>query len=345
MSKDDEKIAISADLSLPQTEPQGFTAEQMVRCEECLRANPPTRVECLYCGKALPLNETSAAFARPLLRPLEKWEKGYNCVLIKSPVEELSDQSMAEAARLLRLAVADLTRIIQSARPMPVARAATQEEAALIERNLRALGLETIIVSDEALALEASPPRRLRTIEVLEDNLVLLPTSGEGKTIAWSDINLILSGRLFIRQVETKERKRRGAEKQILDARETMNDEAVLDIFAESHDGGWRILANNFDFSCLGERKALLASENFTILTRLIRERAPQAEPDDSYHGLRRTLELVWPSEQQSSSLGWRRDRAGKYSTGEAAITSNETQFTRYSRLCHFLKSELRSEI
>lgn len=341
MSKDNENIVVSADLSLPQSEPQGFAPAQMVRCEECLRANPPTRVDCLYCAKALPLSEAGATRVRPSLRALEKWEQGYNCILVRSPDEGSSEQSIAEAASLLRLGVADLNRIIQWRRPLPLARAATQEEAELIQQGVGRLGLETMIVSDEALALEAAPPRRLRTVKLLESNLVVLAPSGEGKTIAWSEIRLVLTGRLFARQVETKERKRRGAEKQILDARETSNDEAVLDFYTQSRDGGWRILANNFDFSCLEERKTLLASDNFAILTTLIHERTPHAEHDNSYHGLRRSLELVWPSEQQTSSLGWRRDRAGKYSTGEVAITSNESQFTRFSRLCHFLKVTL----
>ena len=338
MPKDNENIAVSADLSLPQTEFQGFTADQMVRCEECLRANPPTRVACLYCGKALPASEGNEAQAKPSLRQLEKWEQGYNCILIKAPTESLNDQTTTQAASLLRLGVADLTRIMQAPKPLPLARAASPEEAGLILESLSRLGLETMIVSDQTLALETSPPRRLRTIELQENDLVVHPTLGEGNSIPWGEIKLVTGGRLFAKQVETKERKRRGAEKQILEARETTTDEAVLDIYTQGQDGGWRIMANNFDFSCLGERKTLLASENFTTLVMLIREHTPDAEHDLAYHKLRRSLELVWPSEQQTSSLGWRRDRAGKYSTGEMTITSNKSQFTRYSRLCHFLK-------
>ena len=116
------------------------------------------------------------------------------------------------------------------------------------------------------------------------------------------------------------------------------SDEAVLDIYTQVQDGGWRILANNFDFSCLGDAKTLLAGQNFALLRKSICERATLAEYNDSYSAIRRNLELVWPSEQQTSSTGWRRERAGKYSTGEVAMTSNESQFTRYSRLCHLLK-------
>ena len=343
MPKDNENISLFADLPVPPAEPQGFAPEQMVRCDECLRANPPTRVECLYCGKALPLSEANPSQPKPLLRPLERWEQGYSNILSKFPAEGLSDQSIEQAAAFLRLAVADLNRITLARKPLPLARTGTPEEALLIERGLGALGLETIIVSDQALALEASPPRRLRTIELLEEDLVAYPNSGagsvEGHRIPWSEITLVVTGRLFAKQVETQERKRRGSEKQIIDARETSSDEAIADFYTQKQDGGSRIMANNFDFSCLGDRKTLLARENFATLINLIREHASGAEHDDSYNTLRRSLELAWPSEQQTSALGWRRDRAGKYSTAEVAMTSNESQFTRYSRLCHFLKA------
>lgn len=338
MSKEDDDIVVSGDLALPLTEKQGFAPEEMVRCGECLRANPPTRTQCLYCGKALPVTDAGPARPKPQLRPLETWEKGYNCILIKAPDEKPNDQAVAEAANLLHLGVAELNRIIQSQGPLPLARAATQGEAGLIQQNVGRLGLDTVIVSDEELAIESSPPRRLRTLELLDDDLVLFPTIGAGKKIAWSEISLVLTGRLVAKQVETKERKRRGTERQILDARETANDEAVLDIYTHSRDGGWRILANSFDFSCLKDRKTLLARENFSVLTTLIRERIPNAEFNSSFQELRRSLELVWPSEQQTTSLGWRRERAGTYSTGGMEITSNESQFARFSRLCHFLK-------
>jgi hypothetical protein len=343
LPKDDENISLFADLPLPPAEPQGFAHDKMVRCDECLRANPPTRVECLYCGKALPVNEANPAQPRPSLRPLEKWEQGHNNILIKYPAEGLGSQAIEQAAGLLRLTVAGLNRILLAGKPLPLARTAIPEEALLIQGSLGALGFETIIVSDQTLALEVSPPRRLRTIELLEEDLVVYPisgaTSGDAYRIPWSEVTQVVRGRLFAKQVETKERKRRGSEKQIIDARETSSDEAIVDLYTQKQDGGWRIMANNFDFSCLGDRKTLLAGENFTTLINLFRDYASGAEHDDSYNILRRSLELVWPSEQQTSSLGWRRDQSGKYSTAEIAITSNESQFTRYSRLCHFLKT------
>ena len=178
-----------------------------------------------------------------------------------------------------------------------------------------------------------------RALELGETEVVAYRfASAEAERVSWSEITLVEAARLFVRQVEIRERKSRRAENEILDASETTTDEAVMDLYTERPDGGWRIAANSFDFSCLQRRKTLLAAENFSTLISIIRERAPQAEFDDSYNTLRQALEPVWPSYQKTETRGWRRDRPGKYSTGEVTTNNNESQFTRYSRLQHYLK-------
>ena len=59
-----------------------FAPEQMVACEECLRANPPTRMACLYCGRKLPQTPQGTALQRPALKKLEEWEHGFNVVTL-----------------------------------------------------------------------------------------------------------------------------------------------------------------------------------------------------------------------------------------------------------------------
>jgi hypothetical protein len=291
----------------------------------------------LYCGARLPESTIAAAKQKPALRPLEKWEQGYNSILLKTPAE-IAEQSMEEAADLLRLHLPDLQRLIKSDLPLPLARTAVSEEADLIKHTLTGLGFETTTVSDSELGIDATPSGRLRTIAVLPDEVTVHPTSGDAKAIAWRDITLIVIGRLLSTQVELKERKGRGSQTHIVDSMQTTADEDVLDFYTREKNGGWRILANNFDFSCLGEAKKLMARQNFAQLRDLICERASSAERNELYNSVRRNLDLVWPSEQQTSSLGWRRERAGRYSKSDVATTTNEAQFTRYSRLRHFLK-------
>ena len=46
--------------------------------------------------------------------------------------------------------------------------------------------------------------------------------------------------------------------------------------------------------------------------------------------------QLAWGMQAETQSSGWRRERPGKLSVGMATIKSNESQFTRYSRLRYY---------
>lgn len=337
----DEDFFLDADeaAALSRSEPRGFAPDQMIRCEECLRANPPTRTTCLYCASALPITDQSAALLKPTLRPLEKWEQGFNIVILPPAHDHFNPESQEEAAALLRLTIEDVRRMTEAAEPVPVARAATEQEASLIERRLQELGMRVLTVSDDALALEARPPKRIRTLELGEKELVAWPTGGgETLRVHWDDLTLLLTGRIIVRQVEVEERRGRREENEIVETRELSTDDALLDIYPTEGDGGWRILAGNFDFSCLGEKKSLLVAQNFSRLLDELRSRASHAEYDDSYARVRHALNAVWPLEQQTESRGWRRG-GRRYSTEMVTSHDNEKQFTRYSRLRRYLKS------
>jgi hypothetical protein len=337
----DEDFFLSEDeAALLQREQRGFAPDQMVRCEECLRANPPTRATCLYCASALPVTEHSAALRKPTLRPLERWEQGFNSIYIPHGTARPDKDCLKETASLLRLSDEDVRRIIESSEPLPVARTAALEEAQLIERSLKALGLELLTVSDDELALETQPPKRMRTLELTTDALVAHPAgSNEILRAPWDEITLLIMGRTIMRQVEVEERRGRRAENEITETRELSADEAVLDIYSSASEGSWRIVAGSFDFSCLNEKKSLLVAQNFARLLEELRVRASRAAYDDSYARVRHALAAVWPLEQQTESRGWRRGGPGRYSTEVVTITDNEIQFTRYSRLRHYLKS------
>jgi hypothetical protein len=338
---DDEKMAWLGGMEELRPEPRGFSPEQMVRCEECLRANPPTRAVCLYCAVPLPLTEASAHLRQPLQRKLEDWQPGVNLILLPDGSSGIREESTKEMAELLRLQTDELLRILEAGAPLPVARTATLDDAALIESRLRALGASVLVVSDQELALEDAAPQRLRALELNEDALVALPVgSSEGLSIAWTEIILLVAGRLFERRVEVEERRGRGAENEIVEARELSADEAVLDIYARGLDGNVRIVSNNFDFSCLGAEKKLIAAENFLRLSDLLRERAQLAIYDDFYARLRHALGPVWPLEEHTGSGGLRRSRPGRVNTETVTRTGNEKQFTRYSRLKGYLRTK-----
>jgi hypothetical protein len=334
-NRDNENIPLPLLIDEPgEPAPAPFAPDQMVRCDQCLRANPPTRVNCIYCGAALPLTETAANLQKPALRPLEKWEQGYNNILLPSAAN-LTEQDRAAAADLLKLSAADLDRILSLKIPLPLARAATLDEATLVQRRLSNLGINSDIMPDGETAPD-SAAIRVRALEIEGDGFDAYQTpETPAIRILWSDLLLLVVGRLIVKRVELKEQKRGRAENRILASSEFSTDAAVVDLYTKQQPTAYRIKADNFDFSCLGKSKGLLAAENISALLKLIRDHSPQAAYDESFNSVRRALEAVWPSEQQNESSGWRRERPGKYSVGSVTELSNERQFLRYSRLLH----------
>ena len=338
LPKDNEKIPLPDFGTVNPTEVQPFAPDQMVRCEQCLRANPPTRVNCLYCSAALPVTDTSSQMQKPGLRRLEKWEHGINTILIDVGAN-LSERAIAEAADLLKLKLEDLQRIVSIRSPLPLARAATEDEATLIQRRLTALGLYTTAVADNELRLNDDQMIRIRSASVADDGIMGYQLAGlPGIELKFKDLVLLVLGRLFTRRTEVKERKSRRAEDDIVHASQFFADQAILDIYAGPESQTVRLEASSFDFSVLGTRKALVTGENLGKLVQLIRERAPQVTVSDAYIATRQALEPVWPSELRTEAIGWHRERPGRYSTSGATESSNEDQFRRYSRLQYYLQ-------
>jgi len=335
LPKDNENIPFLGPVE--PSEPQGFPAEQMIRCEECLRANPPTRVSCLYCVAPLPLTESSARLRKPVLRPPEKHQLGYNNILLPSD-QAAPAEVISEAAALLKLSEENLQEILSQRLPLPVARTASREEAELVFDRLRDLGLNCLTLSDHDLGLTDNTLKRVKSMRFEGEDLTIQQAgAAEETTVPWTVVALILPARLFETRFEIKERMTRKPEKEILETSEFFRDEAVIDFYMTTHSFTWRVNANGFDFSCLENDKALIANENIGKLQRLIVTKAVNASVDDSYQRVRSLLELAWGTQSETQSSGWRRERPGKLSVGMATIKSNESQFTRYSRLRHYL--------
>ena len=333
MPKDNENIPFPGPIE--PSEPQGFSAEQMIRCEECLRANPPTRVSCLYCVAPLPITEAAARLRKPVLRPPEKHQLGYNNILLPQD-QATPEEVISEAAKLLKLGPENVRELMSQSVPMPVARTASREEAELVSARLQDLGLDCLTLSDEDLGDNAL--KRVRSMAFDDDRLTIYQAgAAEVTEAAWADIVLIVTGRLIETRLEIKERKTRKTENEILDTSEFFRDETVIDFYIAGHSSTWRVSATGFDFSCLGREKALVANENIGKLQRLIVGKALNAQVDDSYARIRNLLELAWGTQPETQSGGWRRERPGKLSVGMATTRSNESQFTRYSRLRYYL--------
>ena len=321
----------------PVEAPRPFAHAEMVACDACLRANPPTRMNCLYCGAALPATVQSAALRRPTLKRLEEWERGFNVVLLPRAASTLKPDALEEAAKLLRLDAHRFGEIVASGRALPLARTASAEEAELIVGRLRAQGLAAEVFADEVLA---RAPVRVRALDFEEGALVCRQgPEAEPRVLPFEEIALLVAGRIVVRRVEVAERKRRfGGRSEVVEARELASDEAVLDIYAARDGEGFRIMSGGFDYSCLGAEKGLLAAENFGKLVATLRGLAESAVLDDDYMRLRPLLGDAWPPGEHTASLGVRREGAGRVNTEAVTTVSNEAQFTRYGRLRqHFI--------
>jgi hypothetical protein len=312
--------------------PRRFEPGELVACDECLRANAPTRMNCLYCGAKLPVTERSAALRRPALRKLEEWEQGFNVVL-HPPSAIPAHETVEELAALLRLDAARLSEMFDAGTTLPVARAASNEEAELIVGRLKARGLDAEVFDDDSLA---RTPVRVRALGFDGDSLVLMTTAESAPVgVFWDRVALLVVGRVVTRRVEMEERPSNLAGRgRLTDAREVASDEAVLDIYtSDAESEGFRVMADGFDYSCLGARKGLLARDNFGTLVTELRARAPHATLDENYARLRGALASAWPPAERNESGGLRRDRPGRLNTESVTVVSNESQFTRYARM------------
>jgi hypothetical protein len=272
---------------------------------------------------------------KPVLRQPEKHQLGYNNILL--PAAQVSTEIVDDAATLLYLSTENMQQLMSQSVPMPVARTGSREEAELVTVRLRDLGLNCVTVSDEELGFSDNVVKRVRAMSFADEHVVIYHSGSEQASFNWSDVVLILPARLIETRMEIKERMSRKKENEILETNEFFRDEVVIDFYTAAHSFTWRVGASGFDFSCLGSEKALVANENIARLQRLIVAKAVNARFDDSYQRVRNLLELVWSTQPETQSSGWRRERPGKLSVGVATTKSNESQFTRYSRLRYYL--------
>lgn len=315
-----------------QSESPAFRAEEMILCGKCRRTNPPTRPDCFYCGTELEFSEEQSEFLKLNLRKMENWEKGFNLIFL--PDSQIFDNAkLQEIAKILRCEKEFLQKLAAAEKPLPLARVETEREAEIFQTRLRGIGIETLIVGDESLAIEKST-RRLRGIEFFGDKLVLiLFNQDEIVEIANEDLILIITGAIFERKVEAVEKRGKKGENKILQSTETSSDEFLIDIYSREDPIGCRIFAKGFDFSCLAAEKGILAAENLKKLAGKLRENSPEAKFVDDYRQVRESLGNVWQVEEKTDSQGLKREGFGKFNLENITTINNLSQFTRYSRL------------
>ena len=121
--------------------PQSFAPAEMITCDACLRANPPTRANCLYCAASLPVN-TQVVNPQPAPKPVARtivpanFDAGFYVVLTPGRTKPITESSLAETAVVLGLKTKDAEIALGLDRPVPLARTATIEQARTLAAEL-----------------------------------------------------------------------------------------------------------------------------------------------------------------------------------------------------------------
>jgi hypothetical protein len=313
--------------------PRAFSASELVQCGSCTRANPPTRASCLYCGAALETTELHSSLAGAQ-KPETTSDVSFHLVAI-APVR-IEQTALSDLAGLVNAKPSDLQLLLTHPAGAPVSSVNSETQAQMAAEKLREHGIRTQTISDKQLALKTAPVS-VSALEISDDRVVgTLGRSNQTVAASWEEITLIVIGRLYFEVREIDQKRTRA--QQVVDEREMLSDEAVLDIYTRGDDHGWRIRAGNFDFSCLGDQKKLTTFENFTTLTSRLREHASAAAFDELYVRLRGALNGVWPAESNAGAKERRRNAFGDFDASTTSI-DNEGQFTRYSRLLRYLQA------
>ncbi len=315
---------------------QPFAPAELIACDACGRANAPNRATCIYCGK----NLASTGVQTPLKSiPTTQTDASPDSglVLVIGESKEILDEQADKLSALMQVEARALRSCIGAGGPLPLLKPATVEEAARLSADLRSAGLEAMSISDQELSM-ATQFRKIRSLEIREDSIAALPKSETDCPVSFTDVLLLVTGRVITNRVEIEEKRRRRSVTPV-DSRQFVADESVMDIYTRPNAASWRIYANTFDFSCLGTAKRMTGFENFTALVYLISERMPNVIVDDSYYRKRAVLETVWPVEQTDKSE-LRLAGRGKLNVSNITTSDNESQFNKYSALVWHLRAK-----
>ncbi|HXI26559.1 MAG TPA: hypothetical protein VNG71_22085 [Pyrinomonadaceae bacterium] len=315
-----------ASLAAPVARLKTFAAGEMVACEVCARPNPPNRSQCLYCGSGLP-GVFPAAESISVEHTEAAAPRGTLC-LSANQLQSVGREVLAELARLVGAKFEDLAGAVAAGGALPLAATTDSAQGEKLAAQIGELGLEPFNVPQE----DNGRFRKIRGL-ILSSGMVRPVPASEDFAYDWTDIVLIVIGRIVTTKIEIDEKRRRGKSKP-LDARQFSSDQLLMDLYFKAGDG-WRLYQDDFDYSCLGERKAVTGFENFGRLLELISERAPSVEIDKSYAKKRVLLASVWPLDEDSrETVSFVGDRKHQQST----TTSNESQFNKYSRAAYLVK-------
>jgi hypothetical protein len=242
-------------------------------------------------------------------------------------------------ASALQIELNDAQALIDTGKPLPLARSQTRQEAEMISALVRTCALRATIIPDEELMLdrELLRARRLAT----GDNEIKVHTSNGEVVLRTDEISLLVLGELRNVRVDYTEGISAGRNQlgNVLESSEYRSDETLLDVYTSSLDRSFRIKADAFDYSGLVAPLSFRSEVNFQSALKALEAAAPNAKVDDDFSKVRRLLSRAWPERSRNESKGIKRSGLAFRAVAQASVTSdNRDQFDRYSRLMFLTK-------
>jgi len=319
-----------------QTDELAFAAHTLIECKNCGRNNAPNRFTCMYCGAAIEARTEFTDNLTPKISHIDAEANGINIVARASAIA--AAPKAAELLNTLGWAPADLGILSGSDTWIAVARTANNAEADMLISRLDRSGVKCVSIQDEVL--NAQLPLRVGAISFADGSIGFSDfNTGEMHNVSNTSVAAIVNGMITNSRTDVLEKRgRQGRPLKLIDESAMTSDEAMLDIYSDEFERGFRINLVGFDFSCLGSQRSLLAVENMKKLAAELIRRCPDASSVKDYALLRLALEFAWPLETRFDSGGLVRTGVGQKNFAKAASTTNTRQMNKFSRLQYLMK-------
>lgn len=305
------------------TNEKRFEAEALVTCEGCDRQNPPDRSSCLYCGRRLSTVASDLSSIKPSRREIDEAEKAF---IIAGSL----NGKVREAATLFDIEAEQLDAAGASASVLPFGRFADRGEAEIFVGRAIGRDISCRVIAEKDLDGER-PPVRLRSISFMPKGIAVTEfNTGDVWRFHADDIRAVVLGQIELGRASSRS-PHKSKDKSSYDNAEATSDFAVMDVHVSGE--SFRVMAAGFDFSCLGDEMNLLAANNIVSLGRRIASLSSGCRLCDDHHKIKKLLAHTWPVSVRAEADGLSRRKLGQVMLGKTVHTSNDVQFTRFSRL------------
>lgn len=305
-------------------------SQTVVNCPRCARKTPAARATCLYCGEALPVTKIETA---PAQRVIDSSELAFNTIL-EPALEAAPARAAEQLAAALKIEPGEARALIESRKPVALARSQTRQEAEMIAELVRSCGLAARVVADEDLKLNRELIRARRITPTA--NGIQVQHRDGALAVASSDVRLLVVGNLRNTRVDFTESKAgmRSRASTVLDTAEFFSEETLLDVYTSELGESFRIKADGFDYSGIVQPLSFRAEVNFGSLIDALRRVAAGARIDRDFAEVSSLFSGAWPERSRTESGGVKRTGlAYRPVSKSSVIKDNRDQFDRYSRL------------